>query len=157
MTDFTLPRKYATLALLFGLTMFFSASVQLVTWGLDRRVPFELINYHVNEAQAGDAIIIRGNVKRDLSRSCTLMYSRVFYDSTGARFELTKEPQLMTAGALADLNERLPDTLLLNITVPPLAAPGAAAVVSALQYECNPVHKLYPLNMLVTFNVTVLP
>ena len=92
----------------------------------------------------------------DLDRKCSVTYSRIFYDASGAQFDITPGVQMMTDVALNDLNRRTPDSLILSITVPPKAAPGKGALISVLDYVCNPVQQLYPVSMLVTIDVEVL-
>lgn len=149
--------RIATAVVLAGLLLFAVALGQVLMWGLDRRAPFELDSYTANPARPGDAAIIRASVRRDLSRRCSVTYSRMFFDASGARFDVTMGAQLMNAQALDDLNRRSPDALVLSVTVPPLAAPGMGQLVSVLDYVCNPMHQLYPVAVLMTMDVEVLP
>lgn len=139
-----------------GALLLFFVGGQVLLWGLDRRVPFEMVGYTVNPALAGDTVIVRAQVRRDLARRCSVTYSRVFFDSAGSRFDLTTGAQMMNADALDDLNRRTPDSLVISVTVPPKAAPGKGALVTALDYVCNPVHQMYPVPMLLTMDVEVL-
>lgn len=146
----------AGVLLVLGALLLFLVIGQLVLWGLDRRAPFEMIGYTANPTLPGDTVIVRAKVGRDLGRRCSVSYSRMFFDSAGSRFDLTTGAQMMNADALDDLNRRTPDALVISVIVPPKAAPGRGAMVTVLDYVCNPVHQLYPVPVLLTMDVEVL-
>ena len=148
--------RAATIAVVTGFVCVLLAIGQIIAWGVDRRVPFRVISYVTNPALPGDTLIVRANVERDLHHKCSVTYSRMFHDAAGAQFDITSGAQMMTADALNDLNRRTPDSLILSVTIPPKAAPGKGALISVLDYVCNPTHQLYPVPMLVTMDVEVL-
>lgn len=148
--------RAATIAVVIGTVFVLLAIGQIIYWGIDRHIPFRVISYVANPALPGDAVIVRAAVERDLYRRCSVTYSRMFHDAAGSQFDITSGAQMMTADALNDLNRRMPDTLILSVTIPPKAAPGKGALISVLDYVCNPVHQLYPVSMLVTMDVEVL-
>ena len=148
--------RAATTAVVVGCIFVLLAIGQIIAWSVDRRIPFRMISYVANPTLPGDTLIVRANVQRDLQRRCSVTYSRMFHDASGARFDITPGVQMMTADALDDLNRRTPDTLILSVTVPPKAAPGKGALISVLDYVCNPTHQLYPVSMLMTIDVEVL-
>lgn len=148
--------RATTAALLLGALCLLLAMGQLMAWGLDRRVPFHLVSYAAEPTLPGDTLIVRATVERDLARHCSVIYSRMFHDSSGARFDITAGAQAMNADALDDLNRRTPDALVLSITVPPMASPGIGALVTSLDYVCNPMHQLYPVSVLMMIDVEVL-
>ena len=148
--------RAATIAVVIGTIFVLLAIGQIIAWGIDRRVPFRVISYVTNAALPGDTVIVRANVERNLHRKCAVTYSRMFHDAAGAQFDITPGAQMMTADAWNDWNRRTPDTLILSVTIPPKAAPGKGALISVLDYVCNPVHQLYPVPMLMTMDVEVL-
>lgn len=148
--------RAATVVVVVGTLLILLAIGQIIRWSVDRRVPVELISYVANPALPGDTVIVRAVVKRDVDRRCSLMYSRMFHDSAGVRFDITAGAQMMTADALDDLNRRTPDSLILSLTIPPKAAPGKGTLISVLDYVCNPVQQLYPIPKLITMDVEVL-
>jgi len=149
--------RVATGFLLFGFLCFLAVLVQLVVWGADRRVPFALVEYAAPATRAGEAVVIHSRVDRALNRSCSVQYSRMFFDSGGARYDLTQGAQIMNAAALSDLNRRTPDTLVISVTIPKYASPGVGSVVTVLNYVCNPVHQIYPVEVLLSMDVVVKP
>jgi len=110
---------------------------QVVWWVFDTTPPFHLLGYTATPARPGESTLIEANVKRDLSRDCSVVFSRHMFDATGIRFDLTGQ-QMMSASALKTLNEISPDKLRMNIAVPSIAAPGRALVTTVLEYRCNP-------------------
>ena len=146
----------ATILVLAGITLMILVIAQLVVWGLDRRVPFVMTSYSANPTMPGDVVIVRAVVERDLNRRCSVMYSRMFFDSAGSRYDITSGAQMMNADALADLNRRNPNGLVLSVTLPEQATQGKGALVTVLDYACNPVHQLFPVPMLLTMDVDVL-
>lgn len=140
-----------------GALLFFIAFGQCVVWSLDRTPPFEMLSYNALPARAGDNSIIKLDVRRDLARKCSVTYSRMFFDAKGARFEVTSGQQVMSAAAIEESNKRAPNTLRLSIMVPTKASPGVGALITTLDYACNPVHQLYPVQVLITMDIEVLP
>ena len=146
----------ATILVIMGLAILFLIIGQLTAWGLDRRVPFILTGYTATAALPGDVVIVRARVTRDLNRRCSVTYSRMFFDSAGSRYDITSGAQIMNADALDDLNRRNPNGLILSVVLPPQATQGKGALVTVLDYACNPVHQLFPVPVLLTMDVDVL-
>lgn len=126
-------------------------------WAVDRDVPFTLESYAVEPVKAGTTTTVRAKVKRDLDRRCSVVFSRTFYDASGVRYELTEGVQFMNALALDAYNERSPDMLAFSVKVPPSATPGKGSVMTALNYECNPIHQFFPISTVLEMNLEVLP
>jgi hypothetical protein len=148
--------RVLTMVVGLGAMLFLTFSAQIAVWASDRDAPFVVLDYHADPAKPGDTTTIKGMVRRDLKRSCSVLYSRMFIDSQGSQYELTPGVQLMNSRALTALNQRSPDLLSLSITILPKAAKGGGTAMSTLSYRCNPVHQFYPISMVVTFNVEVL-
>lgn len=149
--------RAATALLFLGVALLLWAMGQALYWGLDRSPPFELLHYRVTPARPGEAIVVRASVQRDLTRHCSVMYSRHFFDAGGIRYDLTLGDMLMNAPALDDLNRRMPNEMIFSIATPPSATPGKGAIVTALDYVCNPLHRLYPITLILTIDVDILP
>lgn len=132
----------------------FAATVAL--WAIDRDAPFVMLDYKVAPAKAGQSTVVKAMVRRDLSRRCSVLFSRSFYDSTGSRFELTDGAQLMNSSSMQSYNQRSPDMLVFNVDIQASAAPGFATVMTVLDYQCNPIHQFYPIAMVLTMDLEVL-
>lgn len=148
--------RAATVVVLLGVVLLLLALGQVTVWALDRRAPFEMVSYEPRPTRAGEAAIFRAVVKRDVSRSCSSSYSRLFYDSTGSRFDVTTGEQIMSADALSDLARRSPAAMVLSVVIPPAAAPGPGALVTVVNYVCNPLHQIFPVTVLLVMDVEVL-
>lgn len=147
--------RVAYLLYVIGWLLFIPSVAVMLYWGFDRTPPFELLNYTPGKGRPGDTIIIYGKVHRDLDRSCSVSYSRYFYDGAGNSFELNAGPQTMNADALSALNAITPDGIRLAIPIPRAAVPGPSKVLVSLDYSCNVVHKFFPISVLVAMNVYV--
>jgi hypothetical protein len=148
--------RVATVTILIGIFLIFGALAQVIVWSLDRSPPFVMVSYTSKPTKAGDVVIFRATVKREMHRHCSVTYSRMFYDSSGSRYDITEGAQIMNSIALDDQNRRTPDSLILSVKVPSAATPGVGVLITVLDYECNPVHKLYPIPVLLTMDVEVL-
>lgn len=148
--------KAASVLVLFGSLLCCIAAGQVIIWALDRDAPFVMLDYSADAAVPGSASVIRAVVRRDLSRHCGVMFSRHFFDSQGVRFELGDGAQMMNSMSLDELNRRNPDSLAFSVAVPLYAAKGRGSVVTVLNYQCNPVHQLYPVPMVLNMNLEVL-
>lgn len=122
--------------------------LQGVIWLTDRAPPFSVIGpVVVSNARPGEIIYFTAPVRRDLDRECSVMFSRHIIDVRGIRFELTKEPGVMTAAGLRAMDAAMGKYLRLAVEVPEQAAPGQAAFVTELSYACNPVHRAWPIEV----------
>lgn len=124
-------------------------------WAFDRSPPFLLGSYTVYDAAPGQTMFINANVKRDLSRECSTRFSRYLY-SNGVRHEISGS-QYMSAAAIADMDKQMPDALRMAVRIPPDIVPGPATLVTALEYTCNPLHQVWPIDVLMRMNVRILP
>ncbi len=129
--------------------------IQLAVWAADRHPPFELLSYSADPVQPGETFLIRAHVRRDLHRMCGVKYTRLFFDSRGARYELTDNTQFMNAEALYKMNKINPGRLTVADTVPPHAARGPAQIMTVLDYTCNPVHQVYPISVVLVMDLEV--
>lgn len=146
-----------TLVVVIGSLLCITFAGQVLWWAADRDAPFVMLDYEVSPARPGDSTVMKAVVRRDMSRRCSVLFSRSFFDSKGTRFELTEGAQLMNSTGLDEFNRRSPDSLSFSVVIPPAAQPGVGMVMTVLDYQCNPVHQLYPIAMVLTMNLEVLP
>jgi hypothetical protein len=128
----------------------------LLFWAFDRSPPFELKDYTVFNGRRGETLLVSATVHRAVDRSCSVTFSRYLFDAKGVRTDLSGI-QYMTASALEQMNRVNPDRLLLNVKVPDSVQPGPAKLVTSLEYVCNPIQRLWPIDVLLEMNLVVLP
>jgi hypothetical protein len=121
---------------------------------LDDKSPFTMLEYRVGAVKPGGVLRIEATVKRDLSRKCSVEFSRHVFDSLGTRHDITPET-MMTSAALEGLEKATPGRLVLAVQLPPHIALGKAQLVTPLVYQCNAWHAVKPIEstMVVTFEV----
>ena len=139
----------AAFCVIFGLVM--------ILWAFDRTPPFELISYTVMPVKAGQTTIVRAKVNRSVERRCEVKYSRMFFDSKGTHYALTDSVQFMNAMAVEAYNEISPNELKFTVVIPHAASQGTGVIMTPLNYECNPIHQFFPIEMVLNMNVEVLP
>lgn len=156
MTNYEKLYKAASIMLITGAVLLLLILGQVFLWALDRSPPFSVVNYQVTPVQAGQMAVVNVSVKRDLSRMCSVTYSRMFLDSKGVTWDLTEGVRVMTAQALNELDRRNPSALTIKISIPAAAAIGPGTIMTVLEYICNPVHQAYPIPVVMLTNVEVL-
>lgn len=115
---------------------------QMVIWAFDRKSPFEVVSSVSEPVMPGDHVSLIVYVRRDTSRGCRVDITR-WLESGGYRTYLI--PLSFEAEDLAVLQKELPGKLLLNIIVPKWFPEGTALYRGSLVYECNPLHKIWPI------------
>jgi hypothetical protein len=125
--------------------------IQMTIWSFDREPPFEILSTHTAKAKAGDAVVLRAAVRRDLSRRCSAHFGRAVIDSSGARYDF-EGSQFAAASTIEMIDRYTPGEMLVALDVPSAAQPGPASLVTTLRYACNPTHMLVPIDL-----VTVIP
>ena len=154
--NFSILYRIATCFTVFGTAMFFLAAGQVIVWAMDRTPPFVVIDHSAKAALQGETATVTARVRRALTRSCSLTYSRTFIDSKGSVYDLSEGVRLLTAQALVELDKRSPDQITFKVTVPKTAAPGPGSVFTAMEYTCNPIHQLYPIPVVMISKVDIL-
>lgn len=132
-------------------------AVIMTFWSFSRQVPFEMISYEIKPAKAGEYTTAVAVVERDIERQCSALFSRALYDSAGVRYELTNGAQLMNAKSLEEYNIYRPNSLSFSIHIPKEASAGSANVVTTIDYTCNPIHQFYPIPLVLTMHMDILP
>lgn len=125
-------------------------------WALDRTPPFVMTGYTVLNATRGETAYVTATVERDVGRGCTVNFVRYLMDANKARHDIGGT-QYMTAAALRQMERDMPDSLRLAVRIPADAPVGPATLVTALEYRCNPMHSLWPMDVLLEMRLVVLP
>lgn len=144
----------------FGLNMFGCACLAIAAmwvlgWYLDSKPPLVMTHYAVSPAYPGGTMVAVVDVQRDLSRNCRAEYSRRFVDSQGASHSI-ESGTLMTAQAIKAAEARNPGKSIFAVVVPYGAPPGNSKILTPLVYYCNPWHNMYPLEVSLELDATVL-
>jgi hypothetical protein len=128
----------------------------VATYAADRAVPFKMLEVDpAFEVTAGKPATLRAKVWRDPTRPCAASFSRYIFDSTGARFYL--DASFATAAMIQSMERSRPGELVLTVDMPTALAAGPARLVTALQYRCNKVHSLWPIEVTTELPFTVRP
>lgn len=125
-------------------------------WALERRPPFEMQGYTATPATRGEAAYITASVKRDLTRDCAVTFTRYLVDKDKVRHDMGGA-QYMTAAALQQMDRDTPDGLRMAVRIPPDMPVGEATLITVLEYRCNPVHALWPIDVLMLIQLYILP
>lgn len=129
--------------------------IELAIWALDRHPPFEILNVEPATVEPGQAVYLKAQVRRDVDRNCSVQYTRHIYDGANFRHDL-EGVQRMNSEAIRTMDARAPGQLNLTIRVPSNAAPGNASLVTALDYECNPLHAMWPIHVVSEMRFTIM-
>jgi hypothetical protein len=130
-------------------------AVEITIWALDRRAPFEILSVEPAMAAPGQSITLSARVRRDIERDCSVTYTRHIYDGANFRHDL-EGAQRMNVEAIRAMDARTPNMLHVALHVPVNAAPGGAALVTTLDYECNPLHAAWPIHVVSEMQFTIL-
>jgi hypothetical protein len=130
-------------------------AVELTVWALDRDPPFEILSVEPAMVLPGNAVQLTATVRRDLDRNCSVTYTRHLYDGANYRHDL-EGSQSLSGEAIRAMNIRSPNMLHVALRVPDNAAAGTAALVTALDYECNPLHSAWPIHVVTEMQFTIL-
>ena len=125
-------------------------------WALDRTPPFVLLDYTVLNATRGETAYINATVERDTGRDCTVNFVHYLIDANKTKHNIGGT-QYMTAAALRQMERDMPDSLRLAVRIPADVPVGPATLVTALEYRCNPMHALWPIDVLLEMQLKVLP
>ena len=128
----------------------------LVIWqAADRKPPFSVLAVEPAFAKPGELVTITAQVWRDQDRNCSVQMSRSVFDAMGARsdFPVTRFSDQL----IDDMERKTPGILRVSFVVPPNAATGTAELVSVLDYRCNRVHSLWPIEVTTQMPFEVVP
>ena len=122
----------------------------------DTEPPFRVISSVANSPRAGELLRADAIVQRDLSRNCSVTFSRHILDSQGTRIDVQPLTYMPAAG-LVQLEETSPGRLRMAVMLPAYVSPGPAKLVTPLAYTCNAWHSLRPIEVLMTVDFVVAP
>ena len=135
--------------------LFWACAAVLAYWSVDRTPPFTLLSYSTEPVKRGGTALIKANVVRDVTRGCTVTYSRFLFDSRGFRYDLN-EQQRMTAEAIKSLDKITPNVLSIAVPIPQDISVGRALFQSVLHYTCNPLQLIFPITVFMEVDFTIL-
>lgn len=123
-------------------------AVQVALWAMDREPPFKSGVATVYPTTSPGVLRIERNVRRDVSRNCSVTFSRYIIDSSGARSDLFHRPQYMSIEQRREIQRLAPNKLIEVVQIPAGLKPGKARLYTNLVYECNPLHIIWPIEVL---------
>jgi hypothetical protein len=126
-----------------------------VMWTFDREPPFKVIKTYQSKANPGGFAFIVADVKRDTKRNCSATYTRYIYTPGGYRLDL-EGVQYASAAHIEEINTKSPDKLQVLLPIPKTITAGQASLITLLKYECNPIHKLWPIEVKTEFAFEVI-
>lgn len=128
-------------------------------WASDSYVPFSVTGPSEHtKAVPGESVTIKVPVKRDVTKKCSVLFSRYMYDSDGTYHDLMAT-RFQSYSGILKLNEINPNQVKFSFTVPEDATPGPATVITQLAYMCNPLQSIWPMDydMVLTINIEKKP
>lgn len=146
---------FASGIILMGAVMSCIFLTQVAVWMVDTSPPFEMLRYTLPPVAPGMWTTLKAKVKRNLDRNCSVDFNRYFFDSNGERFDISTN-QHMNASAVRELDNQRPGELLFQFQVPYTAAHGPATLVTSLDYVCNPLHTLHPIQIIMVNQMEIL-
>lgn len=123
-------------AITFALVAFWSGVVG--SWVADRNVPikFQSLTPLSNEVLAGDYIKMQYRfVRHD---HCSMRVARLIVDGDNVRHVL-EDTTSHSRGPIGY------DTFVAVLKVPDTVSPGLARYLPTIYYECNPIHRFWPV------------
>ena len=132
-----------------------SAFVLVLVQAADRDPPFQVLEVRPASARAGDVVTITARVWRDPDRRCSADMARSVFDSQHVRWDYPSAT--FSAEVIVGMEQNTPGEVRVALVVPSHAAPGTAEVVSTLQYRCNRVHALWPIEVTTVMPFEVIP
>lgn len=123
-------------------------------WGADRKPPMEVLAWTVVPGvHRGGYAQIDLKVHRDLKRHCSALVYRYFQDLSGRRNYIS--PQRLSDEDLRQIERITPGESRVSVYIPANADIGPGSVVTTLEYECNPLHRVWPLLVHIEIPVVV--
>lgn len=137
---------YLVLAMLAGLIIF---------WALNRVDPLEIVaQLGTPSGRPGDVIRFEAVVKRDFTPRCSIVVQRYVVGSDGYRYFF--QPFSVSPAALDYLTHGSATELKTTLEIPRAMPPGKAKLVTGLSYRCNPLDRLWPIEVTTELEFYVL-
>ena len=133
----------------------FAALIVVMVQALDREPPFHLLSVEPAAAKPGETVRLRMAVTRDITRPCSASFSRYVVDSEATRYFL--DASQASRKLIEAIELRTPGRLDVAFKVPDASAIGPATLITSLEYTCNKVHYLWPIEVTMTAPFEVLP
>jgi hypothetical protein len=130
--------------------------VQIAVWAADRDPPFEILSSTPAQVRAGSSALLTGKTRRDLNRHCNAQFQRSLVTKDGYRLDL-EGTQYASAERIAEFEATSPGEIRVVVDVPAWLQPGRAEVVTWLQYQCNPLHRWWPIHVTTRLPLEVIP
>ncbi len=130
-----------------------------IYWAFDREPPFEVTHYYVPPAvRAGDEISFVLDVKRNLSRDCSVKVSRSIKRSDGS-IRPYMDVDTVSSAQLKVLQVDQPNMLKRTFPLPSTLPSGPTVFMTDLEYSCgiNPLHAVWPIQVFLEWPFEVLP
>lgn len=140
----------------FPVLLLLAAIAQVVYWAQDDDPPFTGGKYIATPTRAGEGMQITREVKRDLSRTCSVTYTRYLLDGAGQLHDMAPVQRVspLMRQTLDRVSHGRRDEV---IQLPKEAAAGKAQIVTDLNYSCNPWQKIFPIYIRSELIVEILP
>jgi hypothetical protein len=122
-------------------------ALQITIWSFDRHPPFEILSSDLAAATPGRALFISATVRRDIARKCSASYSRTIIDSNSFRYDIPGT-QSASSRLIKQLDSMHTGRMSVSIVLPDEISPGPATLVTSLEYVCNPIHRVFPIEVL---------
>lgn len=120
----------------FGLTAFFSGVLGL--WVADRQPPVTGIVSKTLNNDVGPGQIVKIQISAYRIRSCKTTIERYIHDSSNTRYQYPDTDYL-------DPGPPGPAMTIIELEIPPRTNPGLATLKTNAAWECNPIHKIWPI------------
>ena len=136
-------RRWVWLPILIAL----AGCVQIAVWWADSAPPFAVLGLErLERVQPGHTVRISAYVLRDVKRGCAATMRRSVFDSGGYRYDIGGEIYF-SAASIEAMEQRSPGRLTVAFDVPGGVLPGPAVLQSQLEYACNPLQVLWPIEV----------
>ena len=132
------------------------AAIPASIWALDRSPPLRMTSSEPVTVQPGKWLRVVAHVERDYRRKCSANVTAVLFDSAGTRYLLggTSEYNVQSLDYIDNLT---PGVMIAAAPLSPIAAPGQGHAIISMVYRCNPLHILWPIQVLWDIPFTVVP
>lgn len=139
------------------LVLFSYITVQIGLWHLDNTPPTQVIGPQpVIVAHPGQLVKVEIPVVRDLSRPCSLLFSRYMVDNSGVYYDIMATRFLSHQGWV-DIEKAAPHEIKFSMDVPKNIPLGKAVVTTQKAFMCNPLQYIWPLDVEIKVTLQIEP
>jgi hypothetical protein len=119
-----------------------SISGLITWWVVDRDPPVTLVKWDPVNPVVSPGDVLRIKYEYIRHRDCQTRISRFIEDSIGTRLTLTPQAEFSWTPGQIGYN-----TVTVPITMPRAIEQGKATYLSLREYQCNPIHWLWPIKV----------